>query len=76
MSARVPRHRAQKSVQERRAERLIMVSLIVFPLLVWFAVHTGNGLVVVFSVIGALMGTWMSGKWKILRRSRDRREPE
>ncbi|MFI7496744.1 hypothetical protein ACH9D2_18740 [Kocuria sp. M4R2S49] len=50
--------------------------MIAIPLLIWFAVHTDNVLLVTFSTIGALIGTWMSGKWRVRRPSRGRREVE
>lgn len=76
MSARTPRHRGPKSVQTRRTEREVVLVLIAVPLLIWFAVHTDNVLLVTFSTIGALIGTWISGKWKVRRRSQGRRVVE
>lgn len=76
MSAEGPRHRGPKSVQTRRTEREVVLVLIAIPLLIWFAVRTDNVLLVTLSAIGALIGTWLSGKWKLRRRSQDRREME
>jgi hypothetical protein len=76
MSARTPRHRGPKSVQTRRTEREVILSLIAIPLLIWFAVHTDNVLLVGLSAIGALIGAWMSGKWKVRCQSQGRREAE
>jgi hypothetical protein len=45
-------------------------------LLIWFAVSTDNVLLVTFSAIGALFGTWMGRKWKVRRRSQGRREAQ
>lgn len=76
MRAAGPRHRGSKTVQTRRTEREVVLTLITIPLLIWFAVHTDNVLLVSLSTIGAIMGMRMSGKWKVRRRSQGRREAE
>lgn len=73
MSARTPRHRAPQSAQARRAERQVVLALIALPimlaLLIWFAVSTDNVVLLIASVIGAVIGTWIGDKRKARKKA-------
>lgn len=74
MSTRTPRHRASQSVEVRRAERQGLLALISLPFLlaflIWFAVRTDNVLLGIVSVVGAVIGTWISDKRKARKKAR------
>ncbi|TDL46507.1 hypothetical protein [Kocuria rosea] len=73
MSTRTPRHRAPQSAQARRAERQVVLALIASPillaLLIWFAVRTDNVVLLIVSVIGAVIGTWIGDKRKARKKA-------
>lgn len=72
MSARVPRHRGEKTPATRRREAQVMLLLLGLAVMVvawvWFVVATDN----VLLAIGLLLGSFLGGRLREKRKARRR----